>query len=125
MFGRKLLNSRKKVRVKVRGKHRGTMDKMEEKEVGPQAADILANRKDNKQLVLNSFEDLNCLTSKSRNNASTNLPLAPHFLHLVFQPSLRLSPAHSPSSPQQNPFPPNHSLVTQPATLTCRQEPSH
>ena len=55
MFGRKLLNSRKIVRVKVRAKHRGTMDKMEEKEVGPQAADILANRKDNKQLVLKIY----------------------------------------------------------------------
>ena len=52
MFGRKLLNSRKIVRVKVRAKQRRNMDRMEEKGAGPQAADILPNRKENKLLSL-------------------------------------------------------------------------
>ena len=60
LFGRKLLKSRKIVRVKVRATLRATMDKLEKKGKAHHAADILANRKDNKQLVLNSFEDLNC-----------------------------------------------------------------
>ena len=97
-FARKLLKTRKIVRVKVRARQGITVDNVQD-QVGkkgrrkpvtempgrqravkrrklnsPESTGIISKEKDNKRIILNSFEDLNSLTNKARQDMKVHFP---------------------------------------------------